>query len=269
MTPYVQKELFREGILKPGSFVESYDLKCFVPSADMQPFVEHYFISRRRAAYDPQYVGNDVLSQPVVTLFIKPEGSYFEGPTTQKRTLVAKESPIYVGAQFRPGGFYPLWRRSLSELAEKSIDAAEVIGRPVDHTALLGGSDQEILAEIEAMLRTCKPRLDPLITLVNTIIAEIEKSHGDTNVTMIAERFGVSERSLQHLFRTYVGVGVKWAIMRARFLEVIKRARQDEKVDWTLMSAEFGYTDQSHFIKDFKRLVGQAPAQYMRELSPQ
>jgi AraC-like DNA-binding protein len=269
MTPYVQKELFREGILKPGPFVESYDLKCFVPSKDMQPFVEHYFISRRRIAYDPQYVGNDVLSQPVVTFFINPEGAYFEGPTTQKRTLVAKDSPIYVGAQFRPGGFYPLWQKSVSELAEKNIPAAEVVGRPVDPGAILARSDQEILTEIEALLRIRKFRLDPMITLVNTIIAVIEKSHGDITVMAIAERFGMSERSLQHLFRTYVGVGVKWAIMRARFLEVIKRARQEEKIDWTLISAEFGYTDQSHFIKDFRRLIGQAPAQYMRELSSQ
>ncbi len=269
MTPYIQKELFREGILKPGPFVENYDLKCFVPSVSMRPFVEHYFISRRRVVYDPSYTGNDVLSQPVVTLFVKPEGAYFEGPTTQKRTLVARDSPIYVGAQFRPGGFYPLWRRPLSELAEKKISVEEVCGQTIDHKALLARSDQEILAQIEGLLQTRKPRLDPMITLVNTIITTIENSHGDATVASIAEQFGMSERSLQHLFRTYVGVGAKWAIMRARFIEVIKRARELEKVDWTLISAEFGYTDQSHFIRDFKRLIGQAPAHYMRELSPQ
>ena len=269
MTPFVQKELFREGILKPGPFVESYDLKCFTPSKSMQPFLEHYFISLRRPTYDPHYVGNDVLSQPVVTLFIKPDDAYFEGPTTKKRTLVAKDSAIYVGAQFRPGGFYPLWQTPVSELAEKTIAVDKVLGHSVPYKHLLTSPDQEILARIEAMLLSKSPRPDPTITLVNQIIAEIEQSQGDTTVSAVAQRFNVSERTLQHLFRTYVGVGVKWAIMRSRFLCVIKRARQDEKVDWMTISAEFGYTDQSHFIKDFKRLIGQAPAQYMRELSLQ
>jgi AraC-like DNA-binding protein len=269
MTPYVQKELFREGILKPGPFVENYDLKCFNPSGELRPFVEHYFISRRRPAYDQDYVGNDVLSQPVASFFINPEGAYFEGPTTQKRTLIAKDSPIYVGAQFRPGGFYPLWKQSLSTLAEKRIDAAEVLGRPLDQAALLDKPDQEILAVIEQALWSLAPTADPMVVLVNEVIAYIEKSHGDTTVAQVAGHFGVSERTLQHLFRTYVGVGVKWAIMRSRFLEVIKRAREQEVTDWTQIAVDFGYTDQSHFINDFKRLVGQAPAQYMRALAPE
>jgi AraC-like DNA-binding protein len=266
MTAFVEKQLFREGILKPGPFTDSYDLRCYEPSDKLKPFVEHYFISRRRQGYNPSYEGNDVLSQPVVTLFFKPEGAYFEGPTTGKRTLTAKTSPIYVGAQFKPGGFYPFWKQRVSDLAEQHIPAASVL-ETVDDAfikALLANSDnQQLVTKIDAQLRAVLPRIDPTVELLNKVIAYIEASGGATNVSAAAAEFGMSERMLQHLFQTYIGVGAKWAIMRTRFLEVIKHARQHDNPDWTTIAAEFGYTDQSHFINDFKKLVGEPPAKYM------
>jgi AraC-like DNA-binding protein len=269
MTPFIEKPLFREGILKPGPFAQNYDLHCYLPSDVIAPFVEHYFISRRRTDFDPAYIGNDVLSQPVVSLFFKPEGAYIEGPTTQKRTLVAKDSPIYVGAQFKPGGFHPFWNQSVRKLAETTVPAATVfptVNNEFTASLLSYEDNQQVLALIESLLTVKKPRADPIIRLVNDIILFTEEKNGMATVAETAAHFGKSERSIQHLFQTYVGVGLKWAIMRVRFLGVIKYARQQQNPDWTMIASEFGYSDQSHFINDFKHLVGKAPSQYMKEM---
>lgn len=265
-TTFIEKSLFREGILKPGPFTDNYDLRCYEPSDSLKPFVEHYFISRRRPKFDAHYVGHDVLSQPVVSLFIKPEGAYFEGPTTKKRTLVAKDSPIYVGAQFCPGGFHPFWKRSIRELAEKTTPASTIIpslDNAFVQKTLHYTDNQKVLASIDAALHAQKPVYDPAIDLLGNIITAIEQTRGLATVADIAAQFGTSERTLQHLFQIYIGVGVKWSIMRVRFLEVIKFAREQERPDWIYIASEFGYSDQSHFINDFKRLVGASPSQFM------
>jgi len=269
MTPFVEKNIFREAILKPGSFSYNYDLRCYEPSDALAQFVEHYFISRRREAFDPEYVGSDVLSQPVVTLFIKPDEAYFEGPTTGKRTLAAKDSPIYVGAQFKPGGFYPFWKKPVSLLAETRIDVDDIIPTLTSKTIhdLLSYDNQQIVASIESQLLTKLPTYDGNIELLGKIMDVIETDHDMTTVAKIAAHFGKSERTIQHLFQTYVGVGAKWAIMRARFLEVIKYAREQEKPDWLHIASEYGYSDQSHFINDFKKLTGESPSKYVSDLS--
>lgn len=265
MTTYTEKSLFREGILKPSSFMYNYELRCFEPGEELKPFVEHYFISRRRAEYDPTYVGSDVLSQPVVSLFFRPEGAYFEGPTTGKRTLAAKDWPIYAGVQFKPGGFHPFWKQPVSLLAETRVNASTLLPKVNEKFVhdLLSGENQQMLSSMEMLLQTQNPQSDPALKVIENIIDAIETDTTLTTVTSVAQCFGKSERTLQYLFQTYIGVGLKWTIMRSRFLEVIKRARSQEKVDWTQIAAEFGYTDQSHFINDFKKLVGQSPAQYM------
>lgn len=264
--PFDEKIKFHEGILHPDEFARNYKLHCYIPSEALAPFVEHYFISRRRQQFDSTYVGHDVLSQPVASLFVHPGGAFFHGPTTHRRTLRAKDSPIYVGAQFKPGGFYPFWRRRVSDLAERTIPAAAVIAgsATVFDEAFLRQDDDQILKDIDKALRIKQPEHEPNITLVIQIVTYIEANSRFVNVASIAEQFAISERSLQQLFQRYVGVGVKWAIMRARFLEVTKYARALATPDWASIASDFGYSDQPHFIHDFKRLVGVSPAQYLK-----
>jgi AraC-like DNA-binding protein len=51
--------------------------------------------------------------------------------------------------------------------------------------------------------------------------------------------------------------------MRVRFLEVTRYVRSQAKPDLTAIATDFGYSDQSHFIKDFKKIVGLSPRQYI------
>lgn len=269
MPTFIEKELFREGILKPSRFTENYDLHCYEPSAEMGPFVEHYFVSRRRTVFDPEYFGSDILSQPVVTLFLKPDKACFEGPTVGLRHLAAKDSPIYAGAQFKPGGFYPFWHQALTELAERSVPASSLIPAATPKYAnsiLAYKRNQEIVAELDALLCTIKPVFDENIPLLSKVLAIAELHLGIITVGELARQCHMSERKLQGLFHDYIGVGVKWAIMRIRLLEVIKYARTQSDPNWTTIATQFGYSDQSHFINEFKKLAGCSPAQYMKSV---
>ena len=82
-------------------------------------------------------------------------------------------------------------------------------------------------------------------------------------VTLAAERHGLSERTLQRLFRRYVGVGPKWVLQRARLHDAVERLdTADGPVDLAALATELGWFDQAHFTRDFTALVGQSPAAY-------
>ena len=78
--------------------------------------------------------------------------------------------------------------------------------------------------------------------------------------------FAMSERSLQHVFQTYAGVGVKWIITRRRLLEAIDRVRSQPHLTWAEVAAELGYSSQSHFSRDFKDVTGASPSVYLKRL---
>lgn len=78
----------------------------------------------------------------------------------------------------------------------------------------------------------------------------------------LAELAGVSQRTLQRRFHTYVGVGPKWVIQRHRLLDVAAAANAGGEVDWPELAARLGYSDQSHLIRHFHAAVGESPARY-------
>lgn len=66
------------------------------------------------------------------------------------------------------------------------------------------------------------------------------------------------------MFRTYVGAGPKWVIMRYRLQEAVSELDEGKR-DWARLAADLGYFDQAHFVRDFKALLGKTPTEYVNE----
>lgn len=106
---------------------------------------------------------------------------------------------------------------------------------------------------------------DKNVEVINEIVDCIIAHREITKVDDVVSRLNINKRTLQRLFRQYVGVSPKWVIKRYRLHEVAERLAAGEVVDWPEMVLELGYSDQAHFIKDFKTIVGRTPAEYAKQ----
>jgi AraC-like DNA-binding protein len=69
----------------------------------------------------------------------------------------------------------------------------------------------------------------------------------------------IGERQLQRLFKTTVGIGPKLYSRIVRFRMAYEKAQSERKTSWTDVAYDHGYTDQAHFVKDFKTFTGLTP----------
>src|SRR6185312_10327542 len=109
------------------------------------------------------------------------------------------------------------------------------------------------------------PTPDARIATLNQIVARIAEEREITSVDDVLAHGDIpamSRRTLQRLFREYIGVGPKWVIRRFRLHEAAERIDAGGSVDWARVAVELGYADQTHFIKDFKAIVGKTPTEY-------
>lgn len=51
-------------------------------------------------------------------------------------------------------------------------------------------------------------------------------------------------------------------IARYRIHEALERIHGNKTENWAALAADLGYSDQAHFIRDFKALVGSTPLAY-------
>jgi len=272
MTKNLQKtaDFYRKkkGVLDPQQFERLVDLQFYAPAPKLAPFIAHYFVARWHVPGAATYTAADVLSQPAVHMLFTNESSDIMGVMTTKRTLELKGNGVYAGVRFKPGGFYPFWKKSMADIAEKVIPVTDLLPQ-ADATftrTLLTQTNANIAEHIEAQLLAIAPAPDEKVQLIGDIITAIETQPSVHTTQSIAKSFALGERSLQHLFTTYVGVGVKWVTMRTRFLDAIRHAHTPDKPNWTTIAAELGYSTQSHFVNDFKKVIGMSPSQYSRTI---
>jgi len=86
---------------------------------------------------------------------------------------------------------------------------------------------------------------------------------GVATVAQLAERVGMSTRSLERLTRRAFGFTPKLLLRRQRFLRSLAHFMLDPSLKW-LEALDCQYHDQAHFVRDFKRFMGMNPSSYAR-----
>lgn len=268
-TPFEEKQDDFAGILDPAGSARSYALNRYRPSPALAPFVEHYWVVSWSLPEGVSYPA-EVLPHPNLNLAFTRERGWITGVTTGRYDYEVKGRGAVFGVMFRPGGFRPFYGRAVAELMDRTLDATAVFPEATDQARreLLEALDrQQSIATAEAMLLgRGLPQADPNTELAARIVELARTDREIVSVAALARRAAVNERTLQHLFQHYVGVGPKWVIRLYRLVEAAGRATADSAPNWTAVAHELGYADQAHFSNEFRRIVGRAPSDYARRV---
>jgi AraC-like DNA-binding protein len=251
------------GILNIGA---GQGLTRFWPSDDLAPFVEHYWIVRWNVAA-PRIA--ETLPHPSVHMVLEEGRSDVVGVMRGKFSRVIEGCGRVVATKFRPGGFRAFVDRPVATFSDRRWPVTSVFGPGVegfDAEVLAHDDDMEAVKVVESFLRSFGPLASDAMALAGTITARIAEDRTITRVDQIAGQFAMTARQMQRLFREYVGVTPKWVIQRYRLIEAAERLAAGTVADFAGLALDLGYADQAHFIRDFKKIVGRAPAGFARSL---
>ncbi|GAA3233580.1 helix-turn-helix domain-containing protein [Nonomuraea helvata] len=206
-----------------------------------------------------------IVSHPTVNMTITRDFHQIAGVIRGGFSYTMRASGRVIGTRFRPGGFRPFLGGPVSQLTGRFVEIGDMYGRAgatLVEQVLAEADAPAAIALIERFLLSLGPERDPVAEEVAALVAMAEDDVSVTRVDELAARSGRSVRSLQRLFRDYVGIGPKWVIRRFRLHEAAERIHQG--LDLATLAAELGYTDQAHLTRDFTAAVGMPPAAYAR-----
>jgi AraC-like DNA-binding protein len=254
----------QRGVLDPGAAARHFRLTRYAPSPDLAHLVErHWFVEWDLRGRPPFTQG--IVTHPSVNLVIEPGYALVFGVITGRSDHTLSGRGKAVGCKFRPGGFHPFMPVPAIELTDRVVELREAFGDGAEELrprALAAREDVGQIAVVEAFLRERLAPRDPQVEAIASIMRLVLATPELTRVEQLVERTGMTSRSLQRLFREYVGVSPKWVLRRVRLHEAAERIADDPGEDWAMLALDLGYFDQAHFIKDFKAVVGRAPAEY-------
>lgn len=255
----------RRGVLHAQIDARGFRHERYRPSPDLARFVEHYW------AVDwelDEPCMRETLPHPVVHLVAEAGTAMLGGPATRRWTrLFAPGRGRVFSIKFHVGGFRPFAAGPVCAYADGQFSALEVFGeraRFLGRDVLAAADHRAAVAIYEAFLRDSRVREDPTVDFVAAIAARIAADHRIVRIEQVASEFDLTPRTLQRLFRDYVGASPKWLIQRYRLHEAVARIDAGGCTDWPALALDLGYADQAHLIRDFKKIVGRTPVQYAR-----
>jgi AraC-like DNA-binding protein len=263
-----RKTIAPRGVLsRENGRADVYQHARYHPSADLERFVEHYWSVqwdlRGRSAERIE-----VLPHPSVHLiFERDVGGQIVGLSKGKFVRLLERAGGVTAAKFKPGGFYPFVRKPVSMFSDRIVAIETVFGSRGDAltaAVLAERTDLARIALVEEFLRQQRPRLDNTGDWIGEIVYSVASDRTIQRVEDLVERHGINHRTLQRLFAKYVGVNPKWVIQRYRLHEAAERLASTAPVSQSSLALDLGYTDQAHFVRDFKTVVGTSPAAYAR-----
>jgi methylphosphotriester-DNA--protein-cysteine methyltransferase len=93
----------------------------------------------------------------------------------------------------------------------------------------------------------------------------LQRSHGKVPIAHLAAAACVSHKHLVTLFNRVAGAPPKTLARLYRLQHLIAAIDTEAPPTWTNLAYDFDYCDQAHFNKDFKRLTGRTPAEFLTQ----
>lgn len=255
---------FPKGVLHALIAEKMFSLNRLQPSAEIGYFVQHYWIVRWDLRGQAPY-SQVVIAHPNVNLVFEKGASGVFGVAKTTSSHLLKEQGWVFGIKFKPGGFYPFLQAPVSTLTGGVISLEEVFGvetAPMEAEILSLTDDAAMVGRAEAFLTAHLPERDPNTALISEIVQMIQQDRTILKVEDVVRLSGMNKRTMQRLFDRYVGVSPKSVIQRYRLHEAAEHMDQGTAGDWLDLSIALGYYDHSHFIRDFRSIVGVSPEQY-------
>ena len=256
----------------------------YEPSAELRPFVRRFlhgytFDDRPHRLTIPPSLGmflSYVDGAPLRVHFS--DRTYDRRPRLFIGGQLRREAPELesdgrfglIGTEFTPTGFHRLFGLDAEPFTDDIADLRDLWPdeAPALEDELAGQPD--VPARIAALDRALCERArhasppPPIEPAVERVLAE----RGLIRVGALAEHCGMGTRRLHRQFLRVVGVGPKHFAKVVQVNAVVAGLQGMDRGSLETFALDCGYYDQAHFIRDFRRFVGAAPMDFLRDDEP-
>lgn len=182
---------------------------------------------------------------------------------------VGEQSGLHVN--LTPLGTRRLLGRPMVELANRVVGVGDLFGaagaRLVERLHNAGGWGERFDL-LDAAFRQRLAETAPLPGIAVAGWRRLQASGGRLPIGDLAADLDCSRKHLIAVFRDHVGLPPKTVARILRFHRAIELYDQGLCAGWADVAYECGYTDQAHFVNDFRRFAGVSPTVFLARRRP-
>ena len=171
--------------------------------------------------------------------------------------------------RFKPEGINELFGIPASEFGNNSANTGDLLGKSYQYffeAVREAKSFEDRINHTEQYLKkqlynnTCNLR--NYVQLASQIIRE---HNFNISIDDLSDKVCISARQLEREFKKKIGVTPKMYMRISRINQVHSILSQNKYLNFADLSYQLGYSDQAHFVRDFKTFTGDPPTIFLNE----
>jgi AraC-like DNA-binding protein len=198
-------------------------------------------------------------------------GTMVSGTYGSSFVIDARQHASVIGVHFRPGGAFPFLGVSADDLTDTHVDLETLWGAEaaqLRESLCAAGDAAQRFRVLEQALRAHLFRPLEHHYAVRFALGVFLHADSDSTVRNVAKGLGLSQRRFIEVFAREVGLTPKLFCRLRRFQRALSSLGLASEPDWSKLVVDCGYSDQSHFIHDFRDFSGLKPTEYLAQRSP-
>jgi AraC-like DNA-binding protein len=186
----------------------------------------------------------------------------------ERAVWVAGTEGLLVGVGLMPQGWPMFTDQPADGFADRMRPLADILGPAAQslYDALCAAPDEPTILQALDLRLASLLRDPPEAALVARAHGALQDP-GVQTVAAWAGAVGLSPRQLERFCRRQFGLSPKRLLRRQRVLRTLAAMREAPAGGWS-KSLDDQFTDQAHFIREFRYYMGQTPGAYLARVQP-
>jgi len=231
-----------------------------------EPAISHFYSFKTKPCSEATFAVPDGCVDILFDLDQTRPSARVCGTTLEARGAGLKSSHHYFGVRFAPGVTPDFLCVSADDLVDQQLNFLDVIkgAGPLFAQVIQQKEFAGKVRVLEAFLRGKSARQVSRLTL--NAVHEICEEKGHIYLNQLEERTGYCKRTLQRYFNNDLGMSPKAFSRIIRCQAAIYDINHQDNIAFSDLACDLGFSDQPHFLREFKKLVSATPVEYRQQV---
>lgn len=256
----------------------------FPVPTDLQPLLHCFWFASFEGAAGEMSPEQRCLPAGMIEMVINPtpfkckvlyEGTWVDTPPIYLEGV--KKNPVHwkiesgcalFGVSIKPEAMAIFFEQPLGMLAKRFADANEYLGAWLEHLMPQMEAADSVAAKVDIAIAFFRKKMAAAEqrqehNYLLTALTQLRQENGSSSIDDLSSKSLISPRQLQRSFQENIGFSPKAYGRIIRFQKIFEYFDRHPGASLMDITYEFGFFDQSHFIREFKEFTGEKPKKFL------
>ncbi|WP_318507553.1 helix-turn-helix domain-containing protein [Bacillus sp. T3] len=199
----------------------------------------------------------------------QPDAILWTSPLQRRLQPNFHKNCIYFGIRFYPEQSLIKLNYPMKEMLDRQIPLTDVMTFDPSWIEMIctTPSFNERIKKFSAFLSRLEPITNNDSQIIISAVKNIAATSGLLNISELSRKIGYSDRYIRGKFEEYIGFSPKQFCQIVKFQNCLHNLLFEDDTDLLDLIYDYGYYDQAHFIRGFKKFAYFTPGQYKNQFN--